>query len=242
MQKLQHPIKNFDWQKNISQLFGVNRKLYLPNFGIDGHNGIDYRIEYGAPILSAHNGIVSKLSYETKWKTNGNGIYIMNTNGQFQTVYWHLSEIQCLIGQKIKVGDVLGLAGNTGFVKPEPTPQNPHAGTHLHFAMLGKDKKNNYKGFVDPLPFLFNDGEKLPPMVCFPRDLHFNMYGDDVSWLQSILKLELKGNIDFEPIGYFGKKTKEAVIELQKKYNINPTLGYVGPKTRRFITDKWTVY
>ena len=111
--KIQHPIKNFDWQKNISQLFGVNKRIYEPNFGIPGHNGFDYvvrndKLGYGEPILAAHDGIVEELKYETEWRTKGSGIYLLSEDGSFYTIYWHLSEIQVVIGQKVKTGEVIG--------------------------------------------------------------------------------------------------------------------------------------
>ena len=63
------------------------------------------------------------------------------------------------------------------------------------------------------------------------------MSGDDISWLQSILKLEGFAG-DYEPIAYFGAKTMRDVIYLQKKYNLTP-VGIFGPKTREIINSKY---
>jgi len=232
---MKHPIKDFTWGGKITQLFGVNAPLYA-RFNIPGHNGIDYRCDYGEPILAAHDGVVSELYYENTWRTTGNGIYLQD--GDIKTVYWHLSEIQCVLGQKVKQGDIIGLAGNTGFVKPEPTQDNPHAGTHLHFA-IRKQVNNNYNGFVDPTLYLFKFGERLP--LYFARDLFIGRSGDDVSWLQTCLKLEGFAH-DYEPLGYFGQKTLRDVINLQKKYNLEPAWGYVGPKTRKFLMGRFSIY
>jgi hypothetical protein len=245
MIKLQYPIKDFKWGNNISQLFGVNRDLYYKNFGLEGHNGLDISVGgekqgYGEPILAAHDGIVKDLVYETEWKTKGNGIYLESLDGSFRTIYWHLSEIQVRGNQQVKQGEVIGLMGNTGFVRPEVTPQYPRDGTHLHFSVAIKGKQSEYGDFVDPTPYLIREGDRLP--IYFARDLYYGRSGDDVSFLQTCLKLELGEEVDFEPIGYFGGKTMTAVRKLQEKYFLTPTIGYCGPKTRRFLIERWSVF
>lgn len=242
MIKLHSPIKDFNWKNNVSQMFGVNYELYHTNFGTPGHNGIDIVVRdnkrgYGTPILAAHDGTVVLITYETKWKTKGNGLYLMDTNGHYQTIYWHLSEIQVVGQQKVKAGEVIGLMGNTGFCRPIPSPLDPYAGTHLHFALKDNHAKDkSYAGFVDPVPFLFNEGEKLN--VYWPEDLFVGKSGDYVSWLQTILKIEGFAE-DYEPIAYYGIKTARDVRKLQLKYSISPALGYFGPKTRGLMKEKY---
>jgi hypothetical protein len=97
---------------------------------------------------------------------------------------------------------------------------------------------NEYKGFIDPTPILFKNGEKL--RMWFIRNLHIGSSGDDVSWLQTCLKIFGYGK-DYEPIGFFGKKTLRDCIQLQKDFNINPPLGFCGQKTRAFITNRLTI-
>ncbi len=235
--KLQPPIKDFSWRDNISQLFGVNREMYSRYFNIPGHNAIDIRGEYGTPILAAHDGTIEKIIYDVPHKTKGNGIYLLSTDKTFSTNYWHLAGFECQIGQEVKTGQVIGLMGNSGWVRPKPTPSAPHNGTHLHFGKKIHGLTNYYNGFVDPTPFL--DPEKLP--VFFVYNLFLGKRGDHVSWLQTILKCEGFGQ-DYEPIATFGHKTLRDVIRLQKKYGITPAYGYVGLKTRTFLNQKWSVY
>lgn len=239
MIKLQPPLKDFKWDRNISQLFGVNRDLYFSNFGLPGHNGLDFvnrellNNGYGTPILAAHDGKIIRLNYETKWKSNGNGIYLETEDGQYQSVYWHLSEIQVRLGQEVKAGEVIGLMGNTGFCRPEPTPRNPYAGTHLHFAVMAKEAKDRtYNGFIDPTPLLYSPGDKLP--LLWPSDLYIGLQNDYVAWLQTCLKLEGLAE-DYEPIGYFGKKTLRDVKQLQVNNNVSPAWGYFGTRTRELV-------
>lgn len=242
--RLSFPIANFNWRDNTSQLFGVNKQVYQ-QFNIPGHNGLDFYVKdaktsYGVPILATHDGIVDRLQYETSWRTNGNGIYLLSDEG-FSTVYWHLSEIHVNIGQQVKRGDVLGLMGNTGFVLPPPDASNPHNGTHLHFAIFDSSQKDNeYHGFIDPAPYLINDGDKLPTKLV--QDLFIgNSYGNQVANLQTILKLEGFAQ-EYEPNGSFGPKTMRDVILLQQKYGLTPAIGYCGAKTRSVLNARWSAY
>ena len=153
------PIENFDWN-TVSQLFGVNSQTYQRRFGIPAHPGIDIVKEYGTHIVAAHDGIVGAVVFDdAPLHTRGNGIYLNSLDGKFATVYWHLSSVLVSIGQKVKAGDVIGLMGNSGYVLPVPTEEKPKSGTHLHFAKLIYGKQNRYKGFVDPLPDLYKQGE-----------------------------------------------------------------------------------
>ena len=248
------PIKDFSWKKNITQLFGVNKDIYFPRHGTPGHNGIDILSppdSYGAEVLAAHDGKITQISIDDPTRKNGNGLFLQghDERGNYlQTAYWHLSRFNVWPGAEVKQGDVIGYIGNTGFVFPAPSFSCPHCGAHLHFA-VSRIKilppgiidteliKTDYGSFCDPVPLLFKEGDKLP--VYFGRDLFLGRKGDDVSFLQTILKIEFP-DLGFEPIGSFGPQTKSAVQRFQKKYGINPVFGYVGPKTRYLLNNKYS--
>ncbi len=69
----------------------------------------------------------------------------------YKTIYAHLSDVKVGMNDRIEGGEtVLGLAGNTGNVWPEPTPQNPFLGTHLHLTVKHDNAKKGgslYVGF-----------------------------------------------------------------------------------------------
>ena len=65
------------------------------------------------------------------------------------------------------------------------------------------------------------------------------MSGDDISWLQTVLKIELPHEVKFEPIAHFGAATRIAVSLLQKKHGIEPSYGLVGPKTRAYLNQTY---
>lgn len=247
--KLQPPIKNFRWNINISQLFGVNAELYQSKFGIPAHNGLDCVVHYkedgsfdskrgyGTPVLAAHNGVVEKIGYDVPHKQRGNSIQVIDESGQFSTVYLHLSGFQCNIGDKVKEGQTIGLLGNSGYTIPRSTEANPFLGSHLHFSVIDHTIPNNeYGGFIDPTPLLYHEGDKLP--IYFNRELFYGRSGDDVSFLQTLLKIEGFAE-DYEPIAFYGYKTLRDVRKLQEKYKIEPTYGYTGTKTRSFLLKKY---
>jgi len=248
--KLVHPVQNPNW-RYLSQLFGVNAKLYKYYFGLPGHNGLDYtwpnspKNGYGEPVLAAHNGRIVRLYSDHPLQTRGSGIYLLDKSEKFMTIYWHLSEFTCKPNQEVKAGEVIGLAGNTGFVRPKPTKANPYAAVHLHFGLkildpnYWKNRNNEYNNYVDPVPYLIRPGDKLP--VYWPSNLFLGSKGDCVSWLQTALKLEGLAE-DYEPIGYFGRKTLRDARKLQKKYGIEPSYGFCGPKTRRILMGRWSMY
>ncbi len=73
----------------------------------------------------------------------------------------------------------------------------------------------------------------------FYRNLTIGSKGEDVKKLQQLLNTDIETRIAPTGAGspgnettYFGPATKAAVIKYQKKYNISPTSGYVGPLTR----------
>ena len=234
------PIQKFNWNTAV-QLFGVNRDFYYGNFQIPGHNGLDIVTSYGDPILAAHDGTIITMSVDNPTKRNGNGLYLLTDDNKYASVYWHLSLFgnDIYVGKRVSEGQVIGFEGNTGFVYPQPTPENQTAGIHLHFAIYDYAKKNNdYYGFIDPVPFLFQKNEKLP--IFLDRDLYWGCKdGSDVAHLQTLLIIEKVG-FEVDPIGTFGWRTLKAVSNLQKKYNITPTLGYVGPKTKSFLNKKYS--
>lgn len=242
MIKLQPPVNNFTFRASLSQSFGVNAAIYQAR-GLFAHDGLDIDFPnilnqgYGQPILAAHQGYISQLIQDNPEHTRGNGLCVMANDQTYMTLYWHLSKFNVGIGQVVNVGDVIGFAGNTGFVMPAPSPSNPYAGTHLHFGLKIFGIVNQYNSYIDPIPRLYNLGDKLP--FGFTVDMLLGSIGNQVSWLQTMMKLE--GYADYEPIGYFGLKTMRDVKHFQEMNGINPVFGYVGSKTRAALFTKYVI-
>lgn len=159
----------------LAQGFGGHPEVYA-QFGLLGHNGLDLFKGYGVPVRAAHDGYVTYAGVDN---SEGWGV-VLRTNepreykdGEafFKSIYWHLlPNIPVKVNQQVKTGEILGYMGNTGFVMPKPTPQNPTAGTHLHFALKPQaqgenewswaniEQLNGYHGAIDPTPYFAEEG------------------------------------------------------------------------------------
>ncbi len=96
-----------------------------------GHLGIDIAAGEGAPVYAADSGVVTIASGVSSGY--GNVIMIDHGNG-FVTLYAHLSQFNVKPCQGVTVGQLIGLAGNTG----------NSSGAHLHFEV----RENG--GFINP--------------------------------------------------------------------------------------------
>lgn len=123
---------------SVSQWFGANAAAYA-KFGLAGHNGIDYAVKLGTPVLAAHAGAVSVGSDPA-----GYGNYVKVTGPRYETLYAHLSQVSVTAGERVEVGRQVGLSGNTG----------NSTGPHLHFGLRIKGMRNPaYGDWIDPVPF-----------------------------------------------------------------------------------------
>lgn len=114
-------------------------------YGMQGHNGIDYGLPTGTPVVAVEAGII-----RSGFEANGYGRFIFLTNDTgTQFVYGHLSVIQIASG-RVNPGQQIGLSGNTG----------NSSGPHLHFGIRPPNSNNNngFLGYTDPLPY-FKGGE-----------------------------------------------------------------------------------
>ena len=84
------------------------------------HKGLDIKVYIGDTIRSAFSGKVRIVDYERKGY--GNYVVIRHPNG-LETIYGHLSKHLVRENQVVKVGEPIGLGGNTG----------RSTGSHLHF-------------------------------------------------------------------------------------------------------------
>ena len=104
----------------ISSLFGPRAQ---PTAGAStNHQGIDYAVPVGTPVLAAGDGVVTFAGQQSGF---GNTVVIDNGNG-VSTLYGHLSSIGVSVGQSVSDGDQVALSGNTGTT----------SGPNLHFAVF----------------------------------------------------------------------------------------------------------
>lgn len=137
-----------------TQGFGENPSTYA-QFGMKGHNGIDWAAPKGTPVLACHDGIVEYFTGTTGYG-NYARIYFTEDGITWDIVNGHLSAFE---GDKraVKAGEVIGYVGTTGF----------STGNHLHFGIRKTingqivDNNNGYFGYVDPEPYLSMTNVKI---------------------------------------------------------------------------------
>ncbi len=126
---LKYPVGNV----KITQYFG-NTPFASKNpqvYNGAGHNGVDFAVNVGTPILSAGGGTVTGTG-NTDTVCNGvsygKWVLIKHSNG-LSTLYAHLSVVQVSSGQSVTSGQKIGLSGNTGY----------STGPHLHFTVYATE-------------------------------------------------------------------------------------------------------
>lgn len=90
------------------------------------HSGEDLGAPEGMPVLAAHSGYVRYADWGDGY---GKMIILEYADGQYQTLYAHLSEILVREGEAVRARQVIGKVGSTGGV----------TGPHLHLEILKKD-------------------------------------------------------------------------------------------------------
>ncbi len=116
----------------------VDGKL-LSRFGSKGggkvNDGLNIAVAKGTPIRAAADGVVAYSGDEIGVF---GGLILLNHGDGWVTAYGHADKLNVTRGQKIKAGDIIGLAGDSGYVQ-EP---------QLHFE-IRKDRKP-----VNPVSYL----------------------------------------------------------------------------------------
>lgn len=120
---------------DISSRYGLRSNPF--GRGHEFHNGIDFVVDRGTPVLATGPGIVEAAGYDGP---NGNRIAIDHGFG-YRSVYAHLSSLNVKPGEEVARGQVIGLSGNTG----------RSSGPHLHYTLY-------YRGqTVDPARYVKAD-------------------------------------------------------------------------------------
>nr|MCR4804046.1 M23 family metallopeptidase [Clostridia bacterium] len=83
------------------------------------HQGIDIAVPTGTPVPASNRGRVVQADFVIM---TGNTVVIEHGGG-LKTYYYHMSEIDCAVGDMVEQGDIIGLVGSTGY----------STGAHLHF-------------------------------------------------------------------------------------------------------------
>ena len=116
-------------------------------WGILGHNGVDFALREGTEVLSCDEGVVIQVG------DNGDfGITVTIKHSWGTSIYCHLQSFGVLVNDHVSKAQVVGLSDHTGFV----------TGPHLHFGIQPNDVNinNGYLGYINPNPYLSETSEK----------------------------------------------------------------------------------
>jgi len=138
----------YEWDMNNKLLFPVNKPWTItspfgprvpPNLNASPyHNGIDIGVKTGTPVFAVADGIVVYDGYGN-FDKEGYGTYVQINHGNGNiTTYAHLKRITVNPTQRVKVGDLIALSGNSG----------NSTGPHLHFQLY-----KGVHGYVNPMDY-----------------------------------------------------------------------------------------
>ena len=106
--------------------------------GARRHEGVDIFAARGTPAVAAADGLITR----TGTSPLGGNVVWLNDAAHGQHLYYaHLDQQLVVPGQRVRVGDTLGLVGNTGNART--------TAPHLHFGIYRAGR-----GAIDPLPFV----------------------------------------------------------------------------------------
>jgi murein DD-endopeptidase MepM/ murein hydrolase activator NlpD len=95
--------------------------------GLHYYNAIDLANKCGTPVHAAASGVVQRAVFNNAWNLGkGNYVTILHGNGTV-TYYGHFEYVYVKPGDKVTVGDTIGLMGRTGDA----------TGCHVHFEVIG---------------------------------------------------------------------------------------------------------
>lgn len=120
---------------DVSMTSGYGWRIH-PKYKIKKfHKGIDFKAPEGSEIYATACGVIELM--DNKEKEEGKYLVIRH-NGQYQTLYSHLSAFTVKLNDQVTKGQLIGYVGNTGY----------STGSHLHYEVI-KNGKN-----VDPIDYI----------------------------------------------------------------------------------------
>ena len=130
--ELFYPAKPYE----VTQAFGISNPSYN-QFGFSRHNGVDFRVDADKIVRAMCDGEVYDVGFNS-----GAGNYVryktltpVEAEGKVQHVafmYMHAEKYLVSKGQKVKAGDPIIVADNTGF----------STGPHTHISAYFVDNNN----------------------------------------------------------------------------------------------------
>ena len=151
----------------VTQPFGVNYVNFYQQFGLKGHNGIDFRARRGRECFAVFPGVITSAG-----EVSGYGIEIRIETDPFEigdcklkieAIYGHLERTKVSKSDFVAQKQVIATTDNTGKYT---------TGDHLHFGIrvwyfangIWKYEDNGFKGWVNPDQLFSDRGWNLLPV------------------------------------------------------------------------------
>ena len=127
--------------RNISSIWGDPR-----DGGARRHEGVDIFAPRGTPAIASAEGVVTRVNVTPR---GGKVVWVSDISRRQNLYYAHLDSQLVTPGQRVQIGDTLGLIGNTGnAITTKP---------HLHFGIY-----RSGRGATNPYSYLHDSGENVP--------------------------------------------------------------------------------
>lgn len=126
---------NKSMYKNVDLIARFGSRINPISNLAEFHQGIDIRLPVNAEILAVGSGTVTKSEWYGGY---GNFIEIDHGNGM-KSRYGHMNELLVKDGEKVEMGQIIGLCGSTGY----------STGPHLHFEIMKDNEFCEPESFVN---------------------------------------------------------------------------------------------
>jgi murein DD-endopeptidase MepM/ murein hydrolase activator NlpD len=165
-----------NWHE-VRQKAGGGTRLHQ---GVDMNHTGGGNTDYGAPILSTHDGYVSKIVTNDN-NAGGRRIVITSKDGTVSTSYMHLSDVENYnVGDAVFEGQVLGQMGGSGFGN-----DNQYS-SHLHYELRVNGDNINPIG---------SNGEPMDPQSLLQTNEVFARPSQQTQTNSSIIKPQKQESI-----------------------------------------------
>ena len=211
----------FNSKFKVTQTFAnkliVDNKEYYPQFGLNGHEGLDL-IPTGTvwDVLCLEDGVVVKdIDDITLGKNYGKNVTVWHPTIRKATQYCHLASNDVSMGQRLTKGEKIGIMGATGNT----------TGAHVHLNLFDVDnsgvrlnRDNGYFGGIDPLPFLQEDIPIPADTIPVPKAQFEDFERVKKAWNDVREKLNVNDN-EVLVLGEIDKliKYEDAVLQKDKQ-------------------------
>lgn len=142
------PPASADWVAPVPGRVSQSFHNANSGYGLGYHTGADFQASTGTPVKAVHGGLV--VGINTAGSAYGNHVVIKHSDGVY-TLSGHLSSVSVRLGQTVKAGDTVGLAGSTG----------NSSGPHLHFELRNSPTAYAEGVFSDPVAWLRSHGVSI---------------------------------------------------------------------------------